>query len=75
MRGANRFLTALTVREALFEAADLPCPAYDLGAPRNIHGDANVRDLDDLRGDYLRRTGALEAILARAEAAYAERTP
>ena len=71
VRGADRFLAALTVREALFEAADLPCPAYDLGAPRNIHGDANVRDLDDLRGDYLRRTGALEAILARAEAAYA----
>lgn len=73
VRGADRFLAALTVREPLFEAADLPCPAYDLGAPRNIHGDEHVRDLDDLRGDYLRRTGALDAILAKAEAAYQER--
>ena len=45
-------------------------PAYDLGAPRNIAGDDGVRDLDDLRGDYLRRTGALDALLAAAEQAY-----
>lgn len=70
--GADRFLAALSVREPCFEAADLPCPAYDLGAPRNIRGDDGVLTLDDLRGDYLRRTGALDRIAARAEAAYQE---
>lgn len=71
--GANRFITALTVREPLFEAAELPVPAYDLGAPRNIRGEApHIHTLDDLRSAYLARTGSLPAIEAQAEAAYQE---
>ena len=71
VRGADRFLAALTVEKPCFDAAGLGgVPAYDLGAPRNIAGDDGVRDLDDLRGDYLRRTGALDALLAAAEHAY-----
>lgn len=71
VRGADRFLAALTVEKPCFDAAGLGgVPAYDLGAPRNIAGDDGVRDLDDLRGDYLRRTGALDALLAAAEQAY-----
>lgn len=68
--GADRLICALTVDKPLFDAADLPLPAYDLGAPRNILGDDGVKDLDDLRGAYLLRTGALGAIHAAAEQAY-----
>ena len=71
VQGADRFLAALTVDKPCFDAAGLGgVPAYDLGAPRNIAGDDGVRDLDDLRGDYLRRTGALDTLLAAAEQAY-----
>ena len=72
LQGANRLLCCLTTPEPLFDAADLPCPTYDLGAPRNVRGDDNVRTLDDLRGDYLRRTGRLETLMATAEATYVE---
>lgn len=76
VRGADRFLAALTVEAPCFEAEALGgVPAFDLGAPRNIRGDRGVRDLDDLRGAYLRRTGALEAIRAAADRAYAALPP
>ena len=70
VEGADRLLCALTVAEPVFDAADLTLPTYDLGAPRNVRGDANVKDLDDLRGAYLLRTGALGAIQTAAEQAY-----
>ncbi len=70
--GADRLVAALSAPEPVFDAAELGgLPAYDLGAPRNIRGDAGVRDLDALRGDYLRRTGAVAAIRAAADRAYA----
>ena len=72
LQGANRFLACLAVPEPLFEAAEIPVPAFDLGAPRNIRGEEGVRDLDALRNDYLRRTGSLDALLAAAEEAYEE---
>ena len=72
VRGADRLIACLTVPEPLFDAEALELPAYDLGAPRNIRGDKGVRDLDDLRGDYLRRTGCLETLHAAAERAYQE---
>jgi glutamyl-tRNA reductase len=71
VRGATRFISALSVTEPLFTAEALGIPAYDLGAPRNISGDS-VRDLDALRGDYLARTGAIDTILSIADATYAE---
>ncbi len=74
IEGANRFVSCLTSPTPLFNAADLPLPAYDLGAPRNIAGDEGVYDLDALRNDYLRETGCLESIFAAADAAYQEVT-
>jgi glutamyl-tRNA reductase len=71
VRGATRFISALTVTEPYFDAHALGIPAYDLGAPRNITGE-NVRDLDALRGDYLTRTGAIDTILSIADTTYAE---
>lgn len=68
--GADRLLCALTVAEPLFDPAGLPLTVYDLGAPRNVRDGANVRTLDDLRGGYLLRTGALGAIQAAAGQAY-----
>lgn len=73
VKGATRFISALTVKSPIFDAEALGIPAYDLGAPRNISGE-NVRDLDALRGDYLARTGATETILSLADAVYAEIT-
>ena len=73
VRGANRFITALSVPHPIFQAEALNgVPAYDLGAPRNIAGETGVRDLDALRGNYLRRTGQLEQIQSIAENAYQE---
>lgn len=72
--GATRFISALAVKSPFFKASELALPACDLGAPRNIEGDEGVRDLDDLRGDYLRRTGALEPIMQAAEKAWQEMT-
>lgn len=72
VRGADRLVACLAVSAPLFEADALGLPAYDLGAPRNIRGDRGVRDLDDLRGDYLRRTGRLETLHAIADQAYEE---
>ena len=72
VRGADRLIACLTVSEPVFDAEALGVPAYDLGAPRNVRGDRGVRDLDDLRGDYLRRTGRLEALHAAADQAYEE---
>lgn len=71
IQGATRFISALTVTSPLFDVNQFSIPVYDLGAPRNISGE-KVYDLDALRGDYLKRTGALETILALADAAYAE---
>lgn len=73
VKGATRFISALTVKSPIFDAEALGIPAYDLGAPRNISGE-NVRDLDALRGDYLARTGATETILSLADTVYAEIT-
>ena len=69
--GATRFIAALTVTEPLFDATAIGIPVYDLGAPRNVIGE-EVCDLDVLRGNYLKRTGAIDTILSIADATYAE---
>lgn len=70
LEGATRLITACTMEQPYFNAEEIAIPMVDLGAPRNIAGERNVRDLDCLRGDYLERTGSVEKIRAVAEAAY-----
>ncbi len=48
VQGADRLISALRTPTPYFDAAEIPCAIYDLGAPRNVKGE-NVMDLDALR--------------------------
>ncbi len=70
IKGASRFISACTMDTPYFVAEKIPIPMVDLGAPRNIVGDNNVRDLDALRCDYLKRTNSVNTILSIANTVY-----
>lgn len=68
--GASALISALTVETPYFNADEITIPMIDLGVPRNIAGETNVRDLDVLRGEYLERTGSVQQIRELARTAY-----
>lgn len=70
LSGASALISALTVEKPYFNANEISIPMIDLGAPRNIAGETNVRDLDVLRGEYLERTGSVQQIRELAIATY-----
>lgn len=73
--GADRFLCALRAPAPLFDAARIPCPVYDLGAPRNVTDGPNVTDLDALRDRAFAAAGVTrETLEAAAEAAWHRET-
>ncbi len=49
VRDADRLIVALRTPTPYFKAEEIPCPVYDLGAPRSVTDGAHVIDLDALR--------------------------